>query len=139
MSMENLSADKKYLIQCVNAYAALQPLMDQEWDYKTAHALMMLKRRLQPHASFFSQEEMKLAEEFAEKDEDGKIQWKGTGRFAFQDPSRSQEYAGRRMELGMVEVQEAWNPIRASVPASIKPAQLEALEGFIEFYEEETT
>lgn len=134
--MEKLSA--KYLIQYVNAYAALQPLMDCEWDYKTAHALMMLKRKLQPHASFFSQEELKLVEEFAEKDEKGKVAWKGAGRFNFQDPSRAEEYNKKRMELGMVEIQEELEMVRAPIPATIKPAQLEALEGFIEFYEEET-
>lgn len=137
--METLSTNKKYLIQCVNAYAALLPLMDREWDYKTAHGLMMLKRKLQLHASFFSQEEMKLAQEFAEKDENGQIRWKGAGRFAFQDPSRAKEYDSRRTELGAVEIQEQWEPLRIPVPEAIKPAQLEALEGFIEFYEEETT
>ena len=54
-----------YLIQCVNAYTAVLAMTQQEHDYKLAYALTTLKRRLQPHIEFFTQQEFKLVEEYA--------------------------------------------------------------------------
>lgn len=121
------------LLQCVNAYAAAIAMMQKDWDYETAHALVLLKARLQPHADFFTGEEMKLVREFAKKDEAGNIQWNENGTFNFEQPERAQEYAQRRGVLGGVELQEHFPVLHAPVPASIKPVQLEALQGFIEF------
>ena len=122
-----------YLIQCVNAYAAAIAMMQREWDYETAHALVLLKGRLQPHVDFFTGEEMKLVEEFAVKDSHGKTAWNENGTFTFKEPERAAEYAQRRTQLGAVEVNEGWRILKVPLPASIKPVQLEALEGFIQF------
>lgn len=126
-----------YLIQCVNAYAAALALMDREWDYQTAHTLVVLKKSLQSHIDFFTKEEMKLVEGFAAKDEKGKIVWTDRGSFQFADPERAEEYAKRRTELGMVEVREKLPPLEAPMPEKIRPVQLEALEGFIHFQDKE--
>lgn len=119
------------LIQCVTAYAALVPMAEKEWDYKTAHGLLTLKRRLQGHVEFFTKEEMKLVEEYGEKDKEGKILWTEGGGFRFRDPGKAEEYAAKRRELGAVEIQESWKPIRLPIPDRIKPVQIEALEGFV--------
>lgn len=125
-----------YLIQCVNAYAAAVAMMQREWDYETAHALVLLKGRLQPHVDFFTGEEMKLVEEFAVRDKNGKTAWNENGTFTFAQPERAQEYAEQRTKLGAVEVNEGWKTLRVPRPESIKPVHLEALEGFIQFGED---
>ena len=124
------------LLECVTAYMAVQALMEQAFPYKTAHALVMLKRALQPHVEFFSQEEMKLVEEFAEKDVvNHKILWTDKGTFRFEAGKDPAEYARRRADLGAVEVEWGIERVKAPFSASITPAQLEALEKFIEFEE----
>lgn len=126
-----------YLMQCVTAYGAVLELEKREWDYKTAHALVTLKRRLQPQVDFFTKEELKLAREYAKLDEKGNVILTERGTFPFREPGMAQEYARRRTELGLVEVQEAYEPLRVPVPGSITPAHLEALDGFLTFQETE--
>lgn len=122
-----------YLVRCVNAYTALQQLMEKEWDYATAHSLVLLKRGLQPHVDFFAAEEMKLANEYAEKDEKGKVKWSGRGTFRFKDEAAGPAYKQKREELAVVEVEPDWTVVKMREPESIKPVILEALEGFVEF------
>lgn len=124
-----------YLKQCADAYVAVLKMMEQEWDYDTAHALMMLKRRLQPEVEFFTREELKLAKEYAELDEQGEIRFTGRGTFRFREKEKAQEYAARRTELGMVGVQEPFELLHLPKPGRITPVQLEALEPFIAFEE----
>ena len=124
------------LIECVNAYMAAVELSQQDLDFKTAYALVRLKKKLQTQFDFIAKEEAKLTEEYADRDENGEIIWKGPGKFQIRDIKRVEEYSKRREELGDMDVQEEFTPWRAPVPKSIKPANLEALEGFIVFEEE---
>lgn len=124
-----------YLIQCVNAYTAVLAMSQQEQEYKTAYALMTLKRKLQPHVDFFTGEEMKLVEQYSVKDGKGKTVLNERGNFTFQDPEKAEEYARRRTELGMVEVNEDFPILYVPAPKAIRPVHLEALEGFMEFEE----
>lgn len=126
-----------YLKQCVDAYGAVLTMMEKEWDYATAHALVTLKRKLQPHADFFTKEEMKLAKEYAKLDKKGNITLTERGTFLFREPGKAGEYAARRTELGTVEVQEEFKPMHVPMPERITPAQLDALEGFLTFEEPE--
>lgn len=127
------------LIQCVNAYIAIQSMMGKEMDFQTAYALVKLKRELYPQVLFYQQEERRLMEEYAAKDEKGQVIWTEAGRFVFQDPERAPEYNAKRQELGAVKAYESFTPLSASRPESIKPAQVEALEGFLQFGSEEST
>jgi len=111
-----------YLKQCVDAYAAVAAMMEKEWDYKTAHALVMLKRKLQPQVDFFAKEEMKLAKEYAKLDKKGNIIFTERGTFPFREKEKAQE---------------DFKPLRVPMPERITPAQLDALEGFLEFEEPE--
>lgn len=128
-----------FLIQCVNAYASALAMSQREVDYKLAYALVMLKRELKPQADFFVSEEAKLVEEYAAKDEKGRVVFNERGNFTFADPAKAKEYAARREALGMVEAQERFTVRTASAPKTISAAQLEALEGFIRFEEEEAS
>ena len=68
-----------YLIECANAYLAAVQLQQKEMDYQTAFAVMMVKKQLQSHVEFLQNEELKLAEKYAEKDEKGNIKWTERG------------------------------------------------------------
>lgn len=125
------------LIKCVNAYAAIASMSEQQLDYQTAHALVALKSKLQPHVDFFTAEEMKLVEEYAKRDADGKIQMNPNGTFSFEHPERGAEYAQRRAKLGGVDVQDRFEVQKVPRPATIKPICLEALQDFIDFGGEE--
>ncbi len=122
-----------YLIQCVNAYTAVLAMAEKECAYKTSYALVMLKRKLQPHIDFFVSREMELVKTYARKDDDGKIAMTERGKFIFEDPEKAEEYENQRRQLGMVEVLEEFKPVRVPVPSSISVIHLEALEGFLEF------
>ena len=124
---------KVKLIQCVNAWAAVQGLMEQEWDYASAHALTQLWRVLKPQADFFMEEELKLAERYGKKGKDGQVEFTSRGTFLFQDPNQAGEYNAKRMELGGVEVELDWDEKTLPRPDRIRPVQLEALEGFVRF------
>lgn len=123
------------LIQCVSAYIALLALSDKECDYRTAHALVTLKRMLKPHVEFYAGEEKKLVSEYAEKDERGDVVFTPQGTFKFRNEAKAGEYAARRAELNAVPVAEDFSPASVSMPVSISPAHLEALEGFLVFEE----
>ena len=79
------------LLQCVNAYTAIQSMMSDDLDYQTAYALVVLKKRLLPHVEFYRKEELKLVDCYAEKDSDGKIVWIDANRFGFRDPKQVEE------------------------------------------------
>lgn len=123
------------LIKAVTAYMAVLHMMDQEQDYDTAYTLVMLKRKLQPHAEFFTQNELKLAEEYGEKDKDGNVLYDTKGHFKFMSPEAGVQYNKKKFELGSVEIDEEWTPKHLKRPERIKPAQLEALQDFIVFEE----
>lgn len=59
------------LIELVTAYTALLTLSDMKLDAQTAFDIYDMKRTLQTNASYFANEEMKLALKFAAKREDG--------------------------------------------------------------------
>lgn len=120
------------LLKCITAYIAAMQLMERELDYKTAHALVLLKSRLQPHAEFYTREEMKLAQEYGKKGEDGSVAYDEGGHFALESGTAA-EYNKKKLELAQVDVQEEWEKLKCPCPEKIKPAVLEALQDFIDF------
>lgn len=121
------------ILKCVAAYMAALQLMERELDYKTAHALVLLKSRLQQHAEFYTREEMKLAQEYGKKDKDGRIDMKENGSFTLESPEAAAEFNRKKIELAQVDVQEEWEKLKCPCPEKIKPAVLEALQDFIDF------
>lgn len=121
------------LLQCVNAYTAIQSMMSDELDYQTAYALVVLKKRLQPHVEFYRKEELKLVDCYAEKDDEGNIRWHDTNRFGFKDQKLAAEYATKFNDLCAVVVQWKYDPLVVPIPERIKPSALEALEEFLSF------
>lgn len=122
------------LIETVNAYVAILALMNKETDYKTAHALLMLKQRLSPHVEFFSAEEKKLVERFGQKDGEGNVILSGN-RLVFAKDADPKEYEQKRLELSGVEVPWIFAKVKIAPPSEIRPIHIEALLPFIEFEE----
>ena len=120
-----------YLIECANAYLAAVQMQQKEMDYQTAFALMTVKRQLQSHVEFLQAEELKLAEKYAEKDENGRIRWTERGTFLFRDADAAEKYQRERTALGMTLVERDWTVQHAPAPEKITPMQLEALTGFV--------
>lgn len=120
------------LIEAANAYMALQELSEREFDYETAHTFLVVKRELQMHAQFYADEEIKLAEEFAKRDGDGKIIYTSPGRFVLREDMNAVDYLTKKTALGDVFIEDL--PVRVvSPPEKITAKQLEALLPVIDF------
>lgn len=122
-----------YLIDCVNAYMAAVQMGQKETDYQTAFALMQVKRQLQSSVDFLQEQEMKLADKYAEKDEARRIKWTKPGTFRFRDEEAAESYKQEREALCRTKVDDTFDMQHAPVPEHITAAQLEALEPFISF------
>lgn len=122
------------LIQIVEANAALKQLSKKEWDYASAHKLVMLKRKLAPHVEFYSEKEHAIAREYGEKSADGKLIVDSAGGISFTEENSAHFFA-ERYKLRNVEIAEPIEAIHIPQPDAITPACLEALERFIVFEE----
>lgn len=121
------------LLQAVTAYLAVTQMIQSEWEYDLAYALVLLKKELQPHVDFYGAEELKLAEEFGKKDENGKVIYQNGASFECVDAQAGREYNKKRNELGALEIEFAWKCRKVKAPKTIKATYLEALYGLIEF------
>lgn len=125
------------LIECVNAYTALGALMKQETDFRSAYAMTRLRRRLEPHARYYAEEEARLVRKFARKDEGGEPVFVRTNEFAFEDSAGAAEFRRLREGLAEVDIDEEIGQVRISRPERITPEILYALEGLVVFEEAE--
>lgn len=117
------------LSQCVEAYQAIVAISQKEMDYQSALAMVDMMNRLKPQVDFYSGKELDLVNSYAKK-KDGKIVMGETG-FIFQDPKKAKEYELKHKELDDVEISMG-DPVKVkAIP--ITPAQLKALNGFVEF------
>lgn len=121
------------LLQVVGAYIAASQMLEQELEYGLSHALVITKRRMQPHFEFFIEQEKKLANEYGIKDADGQVPVSANGSFTFQDAKAGCEFRRRHAELERIQIEQDWSVLKAKAPEKIKGAHLEALEGFIDF------
>ena len=124
------------LMDVVMANIAACEMSAQCWSYGLALALVKVKRATSDEAAFFVDRERALVLEYAALDDGGNLRLTPEGRFVFADPSRAAEYERARAGLGDTEVGVQAGPLRVDAPAEIRPAWIEALEGFIEFISE---
>lgn len=120
------------LINCVRAQVALEGLKDKEFDYKGAHGILMLQKKLAAHVAFFAKEEKALMERFGKKDADGKVKLNGN-QWELEKVEEGKIYIEKMAELCDVEVDGFDKPLKIKAAPSITPAQLEALMDFVEF------
>ena len=125
------------LIDIVSAYMAVTQLMDLDFGYRDAYALVMLKNELQPQAEFFAEKERQLMEEYGDKGEDGAVKPDAGGKFGISDPARLAEYSRKRGELYALDTDTVFSRRKMTAPKTIRPAQLAALMPFMDFKEAE--
>ena len=116
--------------QILKANAAIDALMSTEIDWQDSYALIKLKRRLREEAEIFSEQERKLIDKYADKDESGNIKIEN-GRFRVSGDN-AQKFMDERDKLCKVQVE--WNEKRPALHIEkIKPVIMEALTEFIDF------
>ncbi len=125
------------LIKVVNAYLAADEMSREKWPYAVSLAVVKVKRALKDEFDFFADKERELIVQYAAMDARGNIRLTPEGRFVFRDPADGADYEQKRRELGETEVTPTHRLLRVRAPAEIKPAHIEALEGFVEFTMEE--
>ena len=112
----------------ISAYKSLRKLADRELPIRIACQIHRLTVKLRPVWDFQVQEEQKLCDRLHPKNEDGKL--------VFETPEGAQEFRDRLKELNGMEVEDIeLKPITIPIPDGITltPADIEALEGFVEF------
>ena len=127
------------LIEIVTAYIAADEMSGQTLPYGLALALVAVKRLTRDETTFFLQKEQELVKRYAALDENGNVKMTANGTFQFRDPALAHEYERARLELGNADTPLEPVPLRVKAPPEIKAAFIEALEGFIEFYEDGDT
>lgn len=121
------------LKRIVDAYFVLAKMADHIYDYKTAHKLFTLNKELKVHAEFYSAEQLKLAEKYAEKNADGIAIIKADGKFNYADEESKELFIKATNALGDVEVEFGNAVLKLAVTPMVSMRQLEALDGFVEF------
>lgn len=127
---------KTTLYKAIMAYNAIAELENEKTDFSTAHALIMAKKALEPHAQFYIQSERTIVEKYALPSEDGsKVSQAGKFRLPAENAAA---YTAEKAELNGVEVDIDLNPRRLKSVPDLKPSTLEALldVGVFEFMEE---
>jgi hypothetical protein len=125
------------LIEAVNAYLAADEMSREKWPYAVSLAVVKVKRALKDEFDFFVEKERELIARYAVQDGRGNIRLTPEGRFVFRDPADGADYEQQRRELGETEITPTHKLVRVRAPEEIKPAHIEALDGFIEFTTEE--
>ncbi len=121
------------LKEAMSAYLAAETLSREKLPYATAAAIVRVKRETREFAELYLQEERKLAEAYAETDEDGMIRIDASGRFRCREGLRAADYEKSRKDLGETEVAVEARKMRVSAPERITPEQIEALSPWMEF------
>ena len=116
------------LLKAVKAYKAITDLGEEKLNFKTAHSLLVAKKELEPHIEFFTQEEMKLVNEYAVKGEDGKVSFEN-GNFQL-TAENAEKYVEKHRELDEVEID-----IKKKRLPPIDNVSISALEALSEIFD----
>lgn len=123
--------------QIVKATPALGELKKLRLPYSTARDVHKMHKTIEAEYKFFAEEEAKLINEYAEKDENGKPKVTPDGRVTFETLKNRNAYAEKLAELGKTDVKIEIPFISISAAEIgeqlIAPETIEALEEFIEF------
>lgn len=120
------------LAEVINTILAIDALKETELDGKTAYALFITKKALLPHYEFYCEEEQKLINKYAKRDENGRIVSDGE-TIQFVSTEATKEFAAKRKELFNMEVDIEFKRYKIMLPKTIKLVLLEALSSFFDF------
>lgn len=98
--------------QAVRAYLALEAMAKEDIKVSpgVGMCLIRLKRKLKPEMESFAEAEQKLVQQYAERDENGDIQWVEQGRFAI-TPEQGEAYLRDLEEINNAEIKLLIDPI----------------------------
>lgn len=121
------------LKRCARAYDALVQMKNAKCSYKTAYAMMRLKRELENEVVFLQEKELELAKRCAVLDDHGEIKWTEPGRFRLREDMVAEYHAGME-ELNNLDV-EITAVKTEKPPETMTMEQAEALDGLLVFEE----
>lgn len=117
-------------LKIIEAYKAIQKMMDEPLTIGSSYKIFKLKKKLQDQWDFQYDEEQKLLSELQpDMNSDG---------MKFASTEDADKYRALIKELSNIDVDIEGLPIQIPLTENItlSPANIEALDGFIEFYEE---
>ena len=124
-------------MKIVNSMSALQGMTQMRLPYATARDIYKMYKKFEEEYNFFIQEEIKLVNEFGEKDEQGKPIVYKNGTVKFSDIESKNKYEAKLTELGAQESDIQVKPIvlkEADIGEQvISPETMGKLEGIISF------
>lgn len=112
----------------INAYVTLIRTGKQmPPDLKTSRKLFNLRKALEPHFEFYSEEQAKIIDEFGGKEQEN-------GVISFGPKADKAEYSRRIAELNKLEVDVDFDPVKLSENTKLPytPDDLWQLDGFVE-------
>ena len=115
------------------AWGAIDRLMQEPNSYKMAYGLTRVRKTLEPNMDFYREKERELIDIYAQKDDNGEPIISDKGEFQVSNEDLP-EFVAKHNELAAVEVDIEPYKIN-DCPQTISGADLEALEGIIEFKE----
>ena len=124
-------------MKIVNSMSALQGMPQMRLPYAKARDIYKMYKKFEEEYNFFIQEEIKLVNEFGEKDEQGKPIVYKNGTVKFSDIESKNKYEAKLTELGAQESDIQVKPIvlkEADIGEQvISPETMGKLEGIISF------
>lgn len=117
----------------LTAWGAIDRLMQEPYSYKIAYGVMKVKQSLLPSMEFYREKEREIIDTYADKGEDGTTIFNDKGDFRVSH-DKLDEFMAKQNELMSLEID--FEPRKIDdCPQTISGADLEALEGIIEFKE----
>lgn len=124
-------------LKIVKSMSALQEMMQMRLPYAKAKVMYKIYKIFEDEYKFFVQEEIKLVNEFAAKDEQGKPIVYKDGTVKFDNIESKNKYEAKLSELGALESDIQVKPIvlkEADIGEQvISPETMGKLEGIISF------
>ncbi len=124
------------LYKLFQAYHPIDKACRMDFPYKKSREILLLRNRVRTEYEFYSQEEMKLVEQYAKKDADGRAEVKG-GKVSFETLEHMKEYSDRLAELRDTEIDIAFLVIHITDQEigdqRISGQDIDLLKDFIKF------
>jgi hypothetical protein len=122
------------LSTCVSVFNAICELQEEKLPKHLAHRLYMVKHSLIPHVEFYTQTELEIIDDCAQKDENGNKVEAQRGGFVL-DKTKRREFQTRKKELDDEEFEFQKTPMKV-IPDNIVGKHLEALFEIFDIPEE---
>ena len=113
----------------VDAYKTIKNMNGEKFHLPVAYKLYKLRKELEPHFDFKTEQEKAAIAEF-----EGKVN--DNGSVSFKSPEIAQQFVDKLKELGDMEIETEIEPVvirMEDVHVELTPNEIEKLDGFIDF------